>query len=56
MNCKVKLIYCLKKDCVLVEHHNSITGVNFMITSTKIYVPSVTLTINNNIKLLEKLG
>ena len=36
----------MKKDSVLIEHHNSITEVNFMITSTKLYVPVVALTEN----------
>ena len=44
-----------KKDCVLIEYHNNITGVNFMITSTKLYATVVTLSMNNNIKLLENL-
>ena len=37
----------MKKDSVLIEHHNSITEVNFMITSTKLYVPVVALTEND---------
>ena len=44
-----------KKDCVLIEYHNNIKGVNFMITSTKLYATVVTLSMNNNIKLLENL-
>ena len=35
--------------------YNNITRVNFIITSTKIYVPVVTLSINDNIKLLENI-
>ena len=38
------------KDCVLIEENNNITGVHFVITSTKLYVPVVTLPINDNIK------
>ena len=45
----------LPKDCVLVEHHNNIGGVAFKITSTKLYVPVVTLPINDDIKFLENL-
>ena len=37
----------------LLKHYNSIREVNFMITSTKLYVPVVTLSINDNIKFLE---
>ena len=43
------------KDCLLIEHQNNITGVNFMITSTKLYVTVVTLSINHNIKFLENI-
>ena len=43
------------KDCVLTEHHNNLTGVNLIKTSTKICVPAVTLSINDNIKFLELL-
>ena len=35
--------------------YNNITRVNFIIASTKIYVPVVTLSINDNIKLLENI-
>ena len=38
-----------------MEHHNNMTGVTFKITSTKFYVPVVTLLMNHNIKFLEKL-
>ena len=42
INCEVQFDLSWTKDCVLVEHQNNITGVNFMITSTKLYVPVVT--------------
>ena len=45
----------VKKDSVLIEYHNGITRVNFMITSTKRYVPVVTLSIKNNIEFLENI-
>ena len=32
------------------------TGVNFMINSTKLYAPLVTLSINDNITFLENLN
>ena len=44
----------LPKDCVLIEHNN-VTGVNFMITKTKNYVPNVTFSINIKIKYLANL-
>ena len=39
----------------MIEQHNNTTGVNFVITSTKLYVPVVTLSINDNIKFLENI-
>ena len=45
----------MEKDCVLIEQHNNITGVNVMITSTELYIPVVTLSINDNITFLENL-
>ena len=50
INCEIKT-----KDCVLVQHHDNITGANFIITGTKLYVPVVTLSINDNIKFLENV-
>lgn len=40
---------------MLIEHHNKITGVNLVITSIRIYVSVVNLSMNNKIKLLEDL-
>ena len=45
----------MTKDCVLMQHHSNITGANFMITRTKLYVSVVALPINNNIKFLENI-
>ena len=52
--CETKLDLSLKNDCLLIEHHNSITEVNFMITSTKLNVPVVTLSVNNCYKIKSK--
>ena len=49
-NCEIELDLSRTKECVLVKHHNNLTGVNFMI----IYVPVVTLSMNDNMKFLEK--
>ena len=43
------------KHCLLIEHHNKITGINSMIESFKVYVPVVALSINDNIKFLENI-
>ena len=55
MNCEIELDLSWAKDCVLIEHHDNITGVTFKITSIKLYVPDVTLLINDNIKFLENI-
>ena len=44
-----------KKDCVLIEQNYNIIRLNFMITSTKLYVPVFTLSINDNINFLENI-
>ena len=40
---------------MLIEDDDNITGVGFIITSTKLYVPVVTWSININIKFLENI-
>ena len=70
INCVVELILTLFKDCVLISKstRDADYGANpivheidhpedatFQITDTKLYVPVVTLSKENNIKLLEKL-
>ena len=49
MNCEVKLILTWSKNCVIT---NSIGEGNFAITDTKLYVPIVTLSTQDNLKLL----
>ena len=51
---KQNLIYHVQKT-VLTEDHNNIKGANFMITSTKLYVSVITLSINDNSKSLGKI-
>ena len=55
INCELELELKWTRNCVLIEHHNNITGANFMITSNKLYVPVVTLSITDNIKFLENI-
>ena len=55
INCEIELDLKLSKNCVLIEEDNHIIGVSFIITSTKLYVPVVTLSINDNIKFLENI-
>ena len=42
INCEEELDLLWRKDSVLIELHNNIRGENFMITSSKGYVPVVT--------------
>ena len=51
-NCEVNLILACSKDCVI----SSATGeTKFAITETKPYVPVVTLSAQNNARLLQQL-
>ena len=42
-------------DCVLIEYHNNITRAKFQKNNTRLYVPVVTLSINDNIKFLANI-
>ena len=58
INCEVELILTWTKNCVLADMtvaNNPPTGLEFQMTDTKLYVPVVTLSKENDIKLLEKL-
>ena len=52
VNCEINLILTWSEDCVI----SSTTGeTKFKITDTKIYVPVVTLSVQDNAKLLQQL-
>ena len=53
INCEVELDLKRPRNCVLTKHHNNKTGVGFIITSTKLFVP--VLSINDNINFLENV-
>ena len=58
INCEVELILTWSRNCVLADMTpaNHPPGeLNFIITDTKLYVPVVTLSKENDIKLLEQL-
>ena len=64
INCEVELILTWSKNCVLVDMTVNAaanpaiaapTGLEFQIKDTKLYVPVVTLSKKNYIKLLEQL-
>ena len=52
INCEVNLILTWSKDCVIT---NSEGEGKFAITETKLYVPVVTLSTEDNAKLPQKL-
>ena len=52
INCEVNLILAWSKDCVIT---NSEGETKFAITETKLYVPVVTLSTQDNAKLLQQL-
>ena len=45
----------MDKRLCIDRTNNNTTGVNFVITSTKLYVPIVTLSVNYNIRFLENI-
>ena len=66
INCEIELILTWSKNCVLADMTVKIaqgdspamvapTGLEFQITGTKLYVPVVTLSKENDKKLLEQL-
>ena len=52
INCEVNLILTWPRDCVIT---NSSGAGKFEITETRLYVPVVTLSTQNNAKLLQQL-
>ena len=58
INCEVEIILTWTKNCVLADMtvaNNPPTRLEFQIKDTKLYVPVVTLSKENDIKLLEQL-
>ena len=56
INCEVELILIWSKNCVLADMavaNNPSTGLDFKIIDTKLHVPVVTLSKENDIKLLD---
>ena len=49
INCEIEIDISWTKYCVLTEQYSDIAGVNFVINSSKIYIPVVTLSINESI-------
>ena len=64
INCEIELILAWSKNLLLADMSVNavlnppivpLSGATFQIADTKLYVPVVTLSKENNIKLLEKL-
>ena len=56
INCEEELILIWSKNCVLADMavaNNGSTGLDFKIIDTKLYVPVVTLSKENDMKLLD---
>ena len=52
INCKVELILTWSANCVIIYNDNANQGSIFKITETNLYVPVVTLSTQDDAKLL----
>ena len=52
INCEVNLILTWSENCVIFSTNVANQNVTFAITETKLYVPVLTLSIQDNAKLL----
>ena len=55
INCEVNLILTWSANCVIVSTNDANQNATFAITNTKLYVPVVTLSTQDNGKLLQQL-
>ena len=55
INCEVNLISTRSSTCVIVSTNNANQNAAFSITNTRLYVPVVTLSTQENAKLLQQL-
>ena len=54
INCEVNLILTWSPNCVISSSAAANQAVTFTITGTKLYVPIITLSTQDNAKLLQK--
>ena len=54
INCEVNLILTWSQNCVIVSTEVANQNATFAITDTKLYVPVITLSQQNNAKLLQE--
>ena len=55
INCEINLILTLSENCVIVSTNNANQGATIVITETKLFFPVVTLSNQDNTKLLQQL-
>ena len=55
INCEVNLILTWSENCVIASTNVANQNATFLITDTKLYVPVVTLSTQDNAKLLQQL-
>ena len=55
IDCGVNLILTWSRNCVIVSSNDANQNATFAITNTKLYVPLVTLSAQDNAKLLQQL-
>ena len=55
VNCEITFILNWSDNCVTVSNVKANQGATFSITDTKLYVPVLTLSIEDNAKLLQQL-
>ena len=55
INCEINLILTWPANCVIVSTAVANQGATFAITDTKLYVAVVTLSTQDNVKLLDQL-
>ena len=56
INCEINLILTWSTNCVFVSTSVTKQNATFEITDTKLYVPVVTLSTQDNFKLLQQLN
>ena len=55
INCEINLILIWSTNCVIVSTRNANQGVTFSVTDSKLYVSVLTLSTQDNAKLLQQL-
>ena len=55
INCEIKLILAWSNTCFMIDNPIAGQEPTFTVTDTKLYVPVVTLSTQDNAKLLEQL-